>query len=373
MARLRTLIARATLGVLMLLASAVPGARAADITPAAAVASLKAAAAYIVSAQLPDGSFHYEYDFKNASYSDSNNLVRQAGAGSVLSQYLALTGDKAFIAPIKAAIGYYGAQSTPRQAVGGKAAAVGGNAGATALALLTELVYSQTTADDSFATNRLAWLRGLASLQTKAGGFVRSVSDARESSFYNGEAWLALAQYHQRFPSDDLATRLLLYAEQHFIAHYDRKPDLQFAHWGLMAAALRYQATGQPRFLHFITRLAAAHVRQLRPVPDADENSCAAVEGLASAAGALLAGKADEALVATIVADIEASLGNDLGLQIAAGQTSLTLADGTALASPDIANFAGAFRNARSSTKTRIDSTQHCLSALMQLATLGRS
>ena len=38
----------------------------------------------------------------------------------------------------------------------------------------------------------------------------------------------------------------------------------------------------------------------------------------------------------------------------------------------EIAKFAGAFRDGRYLSTTRIDSIQHCLSALMQLATMGQ-
>src|SRR5947209_20440766 len=106
------IVLRTIFCVLMLLACAAP-VRAADVTPEQVVTSLRAAAQYMVSAQMPDGSFHYQYDFQTGKYSDKNNFVRQAGAGSVLSQYLAVTGDQAVVPAIKAAIGYYVAQSAP--------------------------------------------------------------------------------------------------------------------------------------------------------------------------------------------------------------------------------------------------------------------
>lgn len=138
-----------------------------------------------------------------------------------------------------------------------------------------------------------------------------------------------------------------------------------------MAAAVRYEATGEDRFLDFIERLSEAFITKLRPKLVEDTNSCSLVEGLAAGAAALRAGgRGRSGLFDGMVQRIEAELAKDLTLQIAPGQRRLALGGGRYLEDPVLAHFAGAFLNGRYVPRARIDFTQHCLSALIKYQAL---
>ena len=154
------------------------------------------------------------------------------------------------------------------------------------------------------------------------------------------------------------------------IAAYGREADTQFAHWGLMAAAVRLETTGEPRFGAFITRLADGLVR---PATSRDANTCSMVEGLAAGAKALSAGDreaGERAAVTAMAARAEAELVNSLDMQILPAQKRIELGGSRFLEDPALVHFAGAFLNARHVPRARIDMTQHCLSALIKYGSL---
>lgn len=76
-------------------------------------------------------------------------------------------------------------------------------AGATALALLAELAYSQASGDDRFADLRSAWLEGLLALRIPGGGFRELPTSIAAADYLNGEAWLALAVYADMHPNEE--------------------------------------------------------------------------------------------------------------------------------------------------------------------------
>jgi hypothetical protein len=54
-------------------------------------------------------------------------------------------------------------------------------------------------------------------------------------------------------------------------------------------------------------------------------------------------------------------------LQIRPGQTEYQTAPGVTLSSEEMPHFAGAYLNARHRLQSRIDTTQHCLNAWLQM------
>lgn len=333
------------------------------------------AAQYIQSAQLPTGLFEYEYDFLLGRFLDRDNIVRQAAAASVLAEYATFFDDTASAVAVKSAIEALVKKSV-RYGDGLLASEDGelesGNAGATAFALLAELHYFEATTDERFQEQRLAWLMGLRELQLPSGGFSQSASDPSESHYFNGEAWLALAHASRLFPSNTIVKAMLAKADAYLIERYGRKPEAQFAHWGMMAASVRYRTTTRAQFLEFLSGLSTDFITELRPEIVPGRNACSSVEGLAAAKLALLqanGSRSDDALSKRI----ETDLLNSLELQILPGQTRISLSRERYLTDPAVAEFAGAFLNARPGLRTRIDSTQHCLSALLKYIELARS
>lgn len=330
------------------------------------------AARYIQSVQLPTGLFEYEYDFLLGRFTDGDNLVRQAAAAFVLAEYANHSGDASAAGSVRLAVEALASWSLSYGG-GSVVSATGelkdGSTGATAFALLAELQYLDATGDNRFSGSRLAWLKGLQELQLPSGGFSQSVGDATESSYFNGEAWLALAHFARLFPADEAARGMLARADSYLMDRYGREPDTQFAHWGLMSASLRYRTTKESRFLKFISNLSEAYITELRPVVVPDRNACSAVEGLAAAALALSQGKrGDGVLFKKILERVEAQLSANLALQIMPGQVRFSLGNERYLEDPRIVDFTGAFLKGGHIPITRIDYTQHCLSALMRYA-----
>lgn len=330
-----------------------------------------AAARYLAKAQRPDGWFRYEYDLVTGAYRSGNNLVRQAGAAYGLGEYLHLDDDPEIAAVLRRALQALADASVPYR--DGRLVTLNGDlkgakTGATALALLAEASYQQATGEQRFATVRRDWLRGLLALRHAGGGFAKAPGRPEESAYYNGEAWLALASHEQAFPGEPLLGQVLLELDDYLIERMTRTPDIGFYHWGAMAAQRRYQSTKSARFARFATEQTIALLERLRPQVHPDANSCYAVEGLLATATLLSGQPEGSELRERIEARVRAEMAKNLGLQVQAGQTELTLGPGRRLIAPELPQFAGAFLAGRDRPRLRIDFTQHCLSALLKLA-----
>lgn len=330
------------------------------------------AAEYLATSEIQNGSFVYEYDFLAGGASSSDNIVRQAGAGFALASYLSHSGNLAFAGRTARVLQFYEQQSLRYQ--GGMLVAADGdlanaNPGATALAMLAELFYSEATGDTRFNAVRDRWFTGLKALWLPQGGFARRPGTDTASPYYDGEAWLALAHHQRLFPDHSEGAALLEEADSHFLIHYAKAPDGGFMHWGLMAASVRHQSTGDAAFLWYSALLADIQLSQLRPRVSPNSNACSIVEGLAAAAGELEGLPAKAELLARIADRVEAELHKSIQLQILPEQTQINLGPGRFFFDDTLHQRAGAFLNGRFDLKTRIDYTQHCLSALMEYET----
>ena len=329
----------------------------------------KLAAGHMAASETPTGSFVYEHDFAAGGAGDGDNMVRQAGAGFALAQHLAHTADLSHASRVRRALEFYERQSLAfgmGQLVASDRDLASATPGATALVLLTELFYFEATGDGRFAVLREAWLRGLEALWLPQGGFARAPGIEESSPYYDGEAWLALAHYHRLVAADPVAAALLEKADRYALSRYSQSPDLGFMHWGLMAAAIRHQTTGDHSFLAYSAELAEFQIDELSPHVFSDTNACYMVEGLAAAAGEIEGVPAYAGLLRRIAARIEAELSKSLHLQILPGQTEIHLGPGRFLYDEALYEQAGAFLNGRHALRSRIDFTQHCLSALMR-------
>lgn len=333
------------------------------------------AAGYMAAVQRPDGTFGYEYDFVLGRFLEGDNIVRQTGAGFGLAEYLKRSGDGALREPVERAIAAYDARSI---AFGGGLVVSGDGTfarawtGATALALLAEVHYFEETGDDRFAALRRAWLEGLKALQLASGGFAEYPGSEEESDYFNGETWLALAHYVRLFPDDHVTAGALARADAHLMEYYTRAPSFMFFHWGMRAATVRFATTGEARFVDFVAMHSWLFVNYMDPELAPEWNSCALVEGLASAAKALRLGdRASDLAYAPVRDRSRRELAKDLGMQIMPGQTRLALGEDRHLLDTALDRFAGAFLNGRYSPRTRIDATTHCLWAMMRYADAG--
>jgi hypothetical protein len=367
-----------------------------------------------VQAQAPDGSLAYGFDFLADQPVPPEGrpwtyVVRQVGWMSALAEYYGWSDDARLRAPAVRALNGLRAHSIPlgkarvqdwiestrilslpfarwkltraldhagllyRPDGTGKVVSPDGRydtalTGAVAVALLAELAYSRASGDESFADLRAAWLEGLTSLRVPGRGFRQSPASIDEDDFSNGEAWLALALYADRFGDDARVAGLLRDLDAVLMDRYARTPTLGFHHWGAMAAAQRWRTTRDPRFLRFLEEQASVFVERLAARLPPGNNNCADVEGAAAALGALDgAGRGNQASAERLrawVAEQEAIIPR---LQLKPGQTRVMLGGDAYLSAPRTAQFAGAFLMGLSYPVTRIDMDMHCVSALVAL------
>jgi len=329
--------------------------------------SAELAAAHLSASRTPTGAFIYEHDFLTGRDGPDDNIVRQAGAGYALGYYLTPTRDAAVADRLASALEYYGEKSVAVGAglmVSSDETTDTANTGATALALLAALYHFEALGDPGFADVREKWAMALREAWSPDRGFRRGPHTDEVSAFYDGEAWLALSEYLRLFPGSDDMASVLEEADHHFSTRYVRKPNSGFNHWGLLAASVRYRATGS-RSMHLaVARFAQLELLHLKPKFSPTSNTCPLVEGLAAAARTLRGDATVVELYGYVVARLEAEIAKDLAMQLPADVKAIDLGDGRSISDERLGDWAGSFRNERYGSKTRVDYTQHCLSAM---------
>jgi len=327
------------------------------------------AAKHLLSRQLPDGYFRYEFDLVRGRWSSKNNLVRQAGAAYALAEYLKHRDEQ----PIRAALGNalqaFSAASVSwgnGKLLGEQGDARKAKAGATALALIAGLWYRQVSGDPRFDNDLHAWRSGLLALRNPDGLFFSYPGSSGESPYSNGEIWLALATHAQTFPQDQGVRAILPAVDEAVFERYGQRAEMGFFHWGLMAAAVRYEVTSAPRLVDFTLTQLDAFLGELRPIVNRKSNSCYSVEGMVAAMQVLRKSNRAQKTQQILQARIEAEMEKNAALQIPVGAREISLGDERKLHSPELKRFAGGFLNARDRPQVRIDATQHCLSAMLK-------
>ncbi len=364
---------------------------------------IRRAVAHTLAMQLPSGLFRYDFDFLDAAPTGQDNIVRQAGTLFALGAYLVDTGDRAVAAPIQRGlealaqrslpigtgtaqsllerVGVFGIESwrleralagrgwlyAPEgdgRVVSGNQSYPGALSGATALALIAELEY-RATGDERFAEMRAGWLRGLLSLRVPGGGIRDHPDTLHPGAYVNGETWLALALYHDAFPDDADAARALSELEDYLMDHYRRAPDRSFYHWGALASAARLSSGEPARLAEFAADQAEFILREAPPDETRRDTSCSLIEGLGSAIAVIRSRPGREDLLARLSGRVTRELAHNRTLQIRADQRRLPLGGGGELRAPSLADFPGAFLAGSYTPYTRIDLTQHCISAFL--------
>lgn len=374
---------------------------------------LRQAVEYLLASQAPSGFFVYDFDFLAGRSVESDNVVRQAGTAYILAEYhlyapdprvrLAIEATLRKLDELSLPLGKSALQSALEQTrllsvpIGryklraaldrfgllyrtrgeGKVISQDGRyltapTGATAVALLAELQYEQATGDQRFGLLRAAWVKALVSLRIPGRGFRMSPTLIDDTPFYDGEAWLALAYYNERYPGDKTVAALLERLDAALMARYATDVKTGFYQWGTMAAARRLKATSNQKFVGFIRAQAEAYLQAPRRDPWRGNNTCADIEGLATAATVLRAqGSVDGALLDRIEARLKEEMETIRPLQIPPGASRVDFGGGTHLVSPRLRDFSGAFLEGRFRPITRVDATAHCVSAMVKLASRG--
>jgi hypothetical protein len=155
---------------------------------------------------------------------------------------------------------------------------------------------------------------------------------------------------------------------------YAGQRSMGFFPWGMMAAASRFRATSEPKFLDFITQ-EGDQILQATKAPFAeDDNTCSLVEGLTAAAGALQSvERINTELSGRLIERINSEMAKNRALQIKPAQERIGLAEGAYFFSERLRQYAGAFMAGRYLPYTRIDYTGHCMSAIIEMRWVART
>jgi hypothetical protein len=340
------------------------------VLPAAA----QRAAAHLHTVQEPSGLFRYGFDFAARKALDGDNIVRQAGTAYALGEYYAHSRDPATYEVLVAALtalaartiavadgGLVSADSTPK----------GARTGATALAMLAELYLYRTSGDGRFARVRAIWKRGLRAMWLPGEGFRRTPRSRRTSDYFNGEIWLALA-YLEATVEDPSLADWLGQVDRDLMARYRLEPTIGFYHWGVMAAAARFERTADPELRVFALRQTEVYLRVLRPRVHPTANTCYALEGLVTVR-ALAGDAADRALITVLDRRIAAEFAKNLALQVFPLSADRRDRRPEGFHAADQEREHGAFLAGSNRPFSRIDHTQHCLSAVVRADRFGIS
>ena len=222
--------------------------------------------------------------------------------------------------------------------------------------------------DERLARQIDGWLNGLLALQMPDGGFEAKPGSGTQSPYSNGEIWLVLAHYVERYPDHVAARAALQRADRRFIEFYGANPDIGFFHWGVMAASKRYLATGDERFARFAAAQIDDYIHRMRPEVKEHANSCYAVEGMLAGVAALSRHGGYARLERALRERSRAEMEKNRRLQILPGQRRIQFGPQRYLQAPEIADHAGAFLNGLYRPQVRVDATQHCLSAMLKEA-----
>ncbi len=334
---------------------------------------LRLAAQFLGRIQAEDGQFRYEFDFVTSRYSKKNSIVRQAGTAHALAEYLRATGERKFALAVHRAIEMLAGRSVSHAGgvvVSADNTAANAQTGTGALTLLTVLFYTEATGDDKFAAFQSDLVDGLAALQMKDGHFEGRPGSGQSSPYFDGEAWYALAEFSRVMPNDDRVKALLDKTDLAMMSDYTADPQIGFSHWGMLAASVRYASTREARFLEFLEEQARIFIDDLRPKRNRRVNNCYSIEGLGSAAAALAQGQPTGELWARMVARVHGDTRNNNRFQILPGQRAIELGAGSKPVHRKLGEFEGAFLNGQHRPQTRIDFTQHCMSALLKYKAL---
>ncbi len=337
----------------------------AELTPERLDRAVTQAQNQLIKAQLDSGFFDYDFDFLRGKPSGKSNIVRQAGTAYALGEAYSHQRTSELRDALQKVVAGLAGQSIAVDegalvSFNGKRSGIKG--GATALALLAELYYYRNSGNGRFAAQREAWLRGLLSLHRPGAGFLRAPDSQEESHYYNGEVWLALAFYRATFDAAWLDPQLAD-VDRAMMAIYGKEPHIGFFHWGAMAAERRFRDTGREELKRFAQSQAKNYLISLRPKRSLNANTCYSLEGMIPA---LTLTEPDNALRQPLEARIEWEMRKIMRFQIQPDQAQLDMGDGIALTSPHLKTYAGAFIAGRRNPLTRIDYTQHCLSAILK-------
>lgn len=337
---------------------------------------------FLQNAQEENGHFAYEYAPYEDHYLPGDNIVRQAGALFQLGEVAWRDSDSSLDvgATIKSAIEYFenlsrkdSVDDTDVRCVVEDEDSRRCKLGATALALVGVLGYVEANPDEAEEYDALIddYASYILASQKDEGGFryihrVGSDSQSdRESSFSNGEALLALVRYYQYEPKEEFKEA----AQSAY--DYLEAQEFDTASYLWVMAALKDMQTLWPdeRYAAYARSFTDWRVAGVARNKYTKHNYCAYTEGVVSAYS-VLEDTSTPAQRQSLRGEIDFWNTKNSTLQIKdAERYRYRLEDGKLqlLEIPDISQARGGFLTGQDALTQRIDFTQHCISAYLQV------
>lgn len=343
---------------------------------------IKTGAAWLVNAQQPNGRFRYEFFPYEDRYGGDDNIVRQTGALFALTEILRhdKTDTLHIAKTAHEAITHFERISKKGEQNGQSFRCITVNSastkcelGATALALASIIGYVEhAPANTSEVRDLISDYRAfILAMQKRNGGFQNSYligrssqSDA-ESPFSNGEALLALTRLYN-YKSDSEVKDAI----EEALAYLVEQPYDSALYLWIMAALkevddidVRLQNTAYVRdfTLWRLEHGAALH--------NSNKNFCAYTEGLVSALS-LLKDRVPQNVYDRVQREVEFGLRKNRALQVTDNDVTRAFIGTNGL---EIISFTrplravGGFLTGEAERSQRIDYTQHCVNAYVQM------
>ena len=342
---------------------------------------------WLLRAQEENGHFRYEYAPYEDRYLGGDNIVRQAGTFYQLGE--ALQRKKGNIEAIAVAMersaGYF--EELSRQGIhdGMEFTCVVEDAestrcklGATALVLVGMIGLAEH--DDTYRAeydDRIASYAAFLEVMQKDNGGFRNIFDFEsstqsdaESSYSNGEAFLALVRYHQYRLDETTKERI----DETFRYLKDEVPfDVPLYLWVMAAVDDLYRAGLRAEYEAYVKSYTDWRIAGFVDRLETDHNMCAYTEGIALGYGML---KRFLPVTARAPYREEVSFWLAKGSELQVGEDDryhVTFARGVPSFSmiADTERALGGFLTGTSALTERIDFTQHCLNSYLVWDAIG--
>jgi hypothetical protein len=333
------------------------------------------------NSQEKSGHFKYEYMPFLDRYIDEDNMVRQAGGLYVLGELFRNdTENKLDLEKtITKAISYFESNTTEGELNGesfrcllkyeGRC-----TLGGTSLALvgIIDLVQSDSSYKSDYKNLIEDYKDYLMAMRVGTKGFRDSYytekeQSTKESSFSNGEAFLALTRYYQYNPDEEVK-EVLDEAFHYFEKIYRAEWDNNYYLWGMAAIKDLYAMDPKEEYYEFVKDYTDWRIDYYKGVRGTLRNRCAYIEGVTSAYSVLEPNLTTEEKE-YYMEEIDFWLAKSKELQVDKGdflRISYNYNFLTKQTIDDEEKAIGGFLTATTEQVQRIDFTQHCLNSYLQ-------
>ncbi|MEK7672604.1 MAG: hypothetical protein AAB373_01840 [Patescibacteria group bacterium] len=343
--------------------------------------TIKDGITWLLNAQESDGHFRYEYSPFWDRYTDDDNIVRQAGAFYIIGEAARKDTQKLYAlqpALEKAAAyldsksinGSFNSKSFRCVYKSEKVCTLGG----TSLALLglLDLVEAYPKTASKYQKSIENYKNYLLAMKKSDEGFrdafyLDREQKTNESSFSNGEAFLALVRYYKYKPDTELKT-LIEESFDYFDETYRKDWDSNFYLWGMAALKDWYQIFPKEEHYNFTKEYTDWRISEQEVNKTSPHNRCAYIEGVTSAYSIL----ADDKDQKKYLEEINFWLTKSRTLQLSKSNfIRISFSDGELkiLRAKETSRSLGGFLTSPSEPFQRIDFTQHCVSSYLQKLT----